>query len=115
MHQKIGARDGEARTWGSLAFAHSHLGHHADAITCYQRAIDLLRDLGDRTSLAETLTRLGDAHEAAGDATTACTTWQLALDIFDELGHPDAVQLRGRLGATASLSSPSTDLAPDRQ
>jgi DNA-binding SARP family transcriptional activator/tetratricopeptide (TPR) repeat protein len=115
MHQKIGARDGEARTWGSLAFAHSHLGHHADAITCYQRAIDLLRDLGDRTSLAETLTRLGDAYQAAGDATTARTTWQLALDIFDELGHPDAVQLRGRLGATVSSSSPSTDLAPDRQ
>ena len=80
----------QAATWDSLGYAHHHLGHHAQAITCYQQALDLFRDLGDRYDEADTLTHLGDTHHAAGDPDAARDAWQQALTILDELDHPDA-------------------------
>jgi tetratricopeptide (TPR) repeat protein len=86
--------------------AHHHLGHHPQALTCYQHALDLFRDLGDRYEEAATLTRLGDTHHAAGDLAAARDTWQRALVILDELDHPYADQVRAKL---ATLDGPNAD------
>jgi hypothetical protein len=54
---------------------------------CYQRSLDLFRDLGDRYKEAEILAHLGDTHHAAGKPTAAYAAGQQALDIRTELGH----------------------------
>jgi hypothetical protein len=58
----------------------------------------LYRRLDDRYEQAATLARLGDTHAAAGDDGAACGRWRQALALFDELHHPDADELRGKLG-----------------
>jgi hypothetical protein len=39
--------EGQAAAWDSLGYAHHHLGRHAQAVTCYLHALDLVRDLGN--------------------------------------------------------------------
>jgi tetratricopeptide (TPR) repeat protein len=90
---------GAAYAWDSLGYAHHNLGHHAEAAGCYQRAIALRRQLGDRHDEADTLTRLGDTQEAAGERDAARTAWQQALDILTDLDLPDANTVRARLDA----------------
>jgi DNA-binding SARP family transcriptional activator/tetratricopeptide (TPR) repeat protein len=98
LHQELGNRRGQAATWDSLGYIHHHLGDHTRAISCYEHAIDLYRVHGDRYNEADSLTSLGDTHRTAGDSTAAHAVWQQALAILDELDHPDADQLRSRLG-----------------
>ena len=87
----------QAATWDSLGYAHHHLGHHTQAITCYQHAVTLYRDLGDRHEEATTLTNLGDTHHTTGNPHAARDAWQHALTILDDLHHPDAEDVRGKL------------------
>jgi DNA-binding SARP family transcriptional activator len=94
----LGNRDGEAGTLDSLGYAHQHLGHHAESVTWFQRAVDLYAEIGHRWSYAEALGHLGDAHQAAGDLGQARAAWEEALTILDELSHPDADQVRAKLG-----------------
>ncbi|GLH96491.1 hypothetical protein [Phytohabitans aurantiacus] len=54
------------------------------------------RRVGDRT---ETLLRLGDTFDATLDTVHARGVRREALSIFDDLGHPDAEQMRARLGS----------------
>ncbi len=81
----------------SLGYAHQQLGNHAAATACYQRALDLHREIGSRWGLAETLGHLGDARRAAGNPAEARTAWEESLAILDELHHPDAGQIRAKL------------------
>jgi tetratricopeptide (TPR) repeat protein len=61
----------------SLGYAHQHLGHHTQAIACYQHAINPYRDLGDRYQEATILTRLADTYHTSGDTDAARrTTWR---------------------------------------
>ena len=68
-----------------------------DAMACYQRAIEIDREIGSRRGLAETLGHLGDTRRAAGDPAEARAAWEEALAILDDLGHPDADRVRGQL------------------
>ena len=43
------------------------LGDYAEAAACYQRALELCREVGYRWGQAETLDHIGDAHHAAGN------------------------------------------------
>ena len=95
----VGNREGEASTLDSLGYAHQQLGNHAESVTWFQRAVDLYGEIGHRWGYAETLGRLGDAHQAAGDLGKARTTWEEALAVLDDLNHPDADQIRAKLGA----------------
>jgi DNA-binding SARP family transcriptional activator/Tfp pilus assembly protein PilF len=99
--RELGDRAGQAGAWDSVGFAHHHLGHFGQAIACYSRALELIRDLGDRYAEADVLTHLGDSQHAAGDRVEARRTWRDALIILDQLGHPDAEQVRARLGRLA--------------
>jgi tetratricopeptide (TPR) repeat protein len=97
--RELGDRQGQAATWDSLGYAHHHLGHHEQAISCHQHALGLFRDLGDRYKEAEILTHLGDTFQAAGSTENARTVWRGALEILSDFGHRDAVQVRARLGS----------------
>ncbi|HZB51641.1 MAG TPA: tetratricopeptide repeat protein, partial [Mycobacteriales bacterium] len=98
LFEELGDVDGQAATWDSLGHAHHQLGDHRRAVACYQRAVELYRSLGDRHAEATGLTQLGDCHDTAGDAALAHTAWRQALTILDELDHPEAADLRRRLG-----------------
>ena len=68
-----------------------------DATACYQHALNIFCDLGNRSDQAETLTRLGDAREAAADPAGARDAWRQAENILADLHHPDADVLRAKL------------------
>ena len=108
LWRKTGDRNDEATTLDSLGYAEHHLGHHAQAASCYTRALAIFRELGDRYYQADTLTHLGDTHQTAGLPHQAQQAWQQALDILDDLHHPDANQVRARLGHDAVNGEPST-------
>ena len=103
LQHELGDRCGEAHTWDSLGYAHHHLGHFAKAARCYQQAICLYVELGDRHGQAEALDHLGDMRRAAGSPQAAIATWRQALDILDALQHPDAGQIREKLGHADAL------------
>ena len=89
--------DGLAETWTSVGYAHHHLGHHTQAITCYHHALGLYRDCGNRHGEANTLNHLGDTHHATGNPSAAHEAWKHALTILDQFAHPDADQIRAKL------------------
>ena len=82
------------------------LGEDAAALACYQRALDLLEEVRDRSAHATVLAHLGDAYRSTGDQAMARTAWQQALDIFDELHDLGADEVRSRLGEQPSQALP---------
>jgi DNA-binding SARP family transcriptional activator len=91
----------EGHVWDSLGYAEYHLGNLAEAAACYERALSLKRESGDRHAEANTLTHLGDTRHAAGELARAREAWQQALAIFEDIQHPDAGQVRAKLGQLA--------------
>ena len=51
------------------------------------------------------LTHLGDMRRAASSPRAAIETWRQALDILEALRHPDADQVRDKLGRADELVS----------
>jgi tetratricopeptide (TPR) repeat protein len=102
LSQALGHRTGEASTWDSLGYAHRGLADYEQSAACYQHAIELYREIGDRYNEADTLTSLGDTWHAAGRPGAARETWTRALGILDQLGHPDADQVRDKIGSLSS-------------
>jgi tetratricopeptide (TPR) repeat protein/transcriptional regulator with XRE-family HTH domain len=94
-----------ASVWDSLGYAEHHLGNLAEAADCYERALSLQRETGDRYGEADILSHLGDTRHAAGEEAQARQVWQLALAIFDDLHHPDADHVRDKLARTTSHGS----------
>src|SRR5204863_263706 len=46
--QELGEPGSEEPVWDSLGYIHHQLGHHEQAITCYERSIELCRERADR-------------------------------------------------------------------
>ncbi|MEV6968922.1 BTAD domain-containing putative transcriptional regulator [Hamadaea sp. NPDC051192] len=110
LQQRIDDRHEQAFTWDSIGYAQHHLGAYRAAADAYREAIELWRVFGDRYYEAETTTRLGDTLFAAGDTGTAQAAWLSALDTLRDLGHPDADEVRARLGRVwASRARPGSD------
>jgi tetratricopeptide (TPR) repeat protein len=103
LHQELDNRAGLAAAWDSLGYIHHCLGHHTQAFTCYQHALTLCRDSGDRYGEADLLAHLGGAHQAARDA------WQHALAILDDINHPTPTRYApNSLALTPQPLTPST-------
>jgi tetratricopeptide (TPR) repeat protein len=86
--------------WEALGLVHSRVGEHRQAISCYRRALALVREGKDplaRRWLAVLLTGFGDACRAAGDLSAAVEAWQQALQILRDLGLPKSQRIRARL------------------
>jgi predicted TPR repeat methyltransferase len=67
------------------------------AAAYFERALPVIREVGDRYHEADTLVHLGDARHAAGEHAAAETAWRDALKILDLLGHTAAAKVRARL------------------
>lgn len=103
MHRQLGNRHGEGSTWETLGHAHQECGRYARALVCYRNALAIRRELRDIQHEAGVLDNLGDTHHALGHAAAARRAWQQALDILDYLHHPDAEQIRSKLGKPDGL------------
>ncbi len=102
---------GQATSWDSLGYTHHLLGDTAEAIRCYERALELCRAVGDRAYEADILQHLGDSHHEQGEDEQARATYREALELFEELGYPGAVQVRAKLAAfapRAEVGAPGT-------
>jgi tetratricopeptide (TPR) repeat protein len=87
--------------WDSLGYAEHHLGNLGEAAACYQRALSLHREAGDRFTEAKALTHLGETRQAAGNLAQAREAWRHALAIFEDLrNHDDADKVRAILAST---------------
>ena len=91
------ARMGWPQRWTASGTPTSISGGHAEAIQCYQQALDLHLEVSGNWGAAETLGHLGDARYAAGDLDGARADWEESLVILEDLNHPDAAQIRARL------------------
>jgi len=106
-------RRGRAPIWDSLGYAHHKLGHHAEAVACFRRALDLYRELGDRHVEGLVLMHLAEAQQAGGNTRRARVTWRRALAILTELDPPAADQIRVALAEIDSAESqPRSPKAP---
>lgn len=91
----------EAPLWDTLGYAHYKLGNQKDAVACFERALDLYREIGDRHLEGLVLIHLADGRYAAGETAEAYATWREALDILADLDPPAAEQIRTSLAAAS--------------
>ncbi|MCP2347864.1 BTAD domain-containing putative transcriptional regulator [Nonomuraea roseoviolacea] len=94
-----GYAQGEAHAWDSIAYILQTMGEHAQAVVCYERAVELFRWCDDLYPAAETLVRLGEAHVAAGDTAAALDAWERAARCYDAVGDARARTVRDRVAA----------------
>ncbi len=97
--QAIGYSPGEAGTWDTLGVVLQRLGSHAEAVTCFLRAITLDREMGNRYDLAMVLAHLGETYASTGDLHGAREAWDESLAILRTLHHPAAGTVKGRLAS----------------
>ena len=102
---ELGDNHGQAGTLDTIGYAHHRLGQHAQAVDCYQQAVTFLRGAGYSYELGIVLRHLGDARRAMGDSAGAADAWREALGLLDGLHHPDADEVRAKLGELGVLSA----------
>jgi tetratricopeptide (TPR) repeat protein len=98
LHRAHGNVVVHAATLDTLGYIHHLLDDYPQAIHYYQQAITRLEKLGARIRVADSLSHLADAHVASGNPRAARQAWQEALTILEQLGHPDAADVRSKLG-----------------
>ncbi len=86
-------------TLGNVYYA---LGDLDAALEHFHSTLKLNRQLGSRYRESETLTRISEVHLARCDHAAAVRALEQALVILRQLHHPDASDIRIRLGALTS-------------
>ncbi|WP_433292042.1 tetratricopeptide repeat protein [Actinoplanes sp. CA-030573] len=104
VHEKAGNRMGAGHSWDSVGMACFHLGRFDEAADCYRRSLAAFRAERDRQYEAIVLNHLGDAEHGQGRARPARDAWRQSLDILTEIDHPDADEVRAKLGARPPAS-----------
>ncbi|HEX6525695.1 MAG TPA: BTAD domain-containing putative transcriptional regulator [Streptosporangiaceae bacterium] len=102
LNRELRNRHGEGSSRDILGYAHYRAGRYATALRHFRAALTIRRELRDLQHEAGTLDHMGDTHHALGQEREARNAWDRALAILDDLHHPDAEQLRAKLGVTAS-------------
>ena len=98
--------------WDSLGYAEHHLGNLGEAAACYQQALSLHREAGDRFTEAEALAHLGETYQAVGNLAQAREAWQQAVVIFDDMGNHDAAARVRAMLAGKGARAPSGSAQP---
>jgi tetratricopeptide (TPR) repeat protein len=96
----------EANTWDSIGYSNHELGNYAEAVSCFHRALELWRTVGDRYYEADTYHHLGDTHAATGELGSARESWQRAVEILSDMKHTDFDKLHAKLDGLRHRSDP---------
>src|SRR6185437_3304897 len=88
-----------AITWDNLGSLHFALNDAQHGTHCYEQAIALYRQLGDRYTEADTHANLSEAHHQHGNHDAARLARRQALAILDDLDPVAAAPARARLQA----------------
>lgn len=80
-----------------LGTIHRHLGNFDEATTCYERALELNRSIGNRKGEADVLNNLGNMADAERNFTEALKYYHQSLDMRRMIGD--------RVGEGASVSN----------
>ncbi|MFD9326757.1 BTAD domain-containing putative transcriptional regulator [Streptomyces sp. NPDC060065] len=88
----------EGVTLDILGTVHGRLHRYDDAVEYHHQALKTHRDIGNRWGEGHTLGNLGDVQLAADEPEAARDSWRQALAIFVEFDHPDAAEIREKLG-----------------
>jgi tetratricopeptide (TPR) repeat protein len=70
-----------------LGRAHSSLGTMTQALQCYQQALNISKEMGNRNMEAATLNNIGLVYQATGQPQQALHQYQEALPITREIGN----------------------------
>ena len=107
LFREHGYRLGEAAVLDSLGRLASTVGH-TDALSHYQRALVLRREIGATYAAAETLERLGNTHQALDQHGQAQAAWGKALDLYQaQRRTADAYRIKQQLESLCQPSSRS--------
>ncbi|MGV4988703.1 ATP-binding protein [Streptomyces sp. NRAIS4] len=87
---------------GNIAEAHLHKGEYDTALRYETRRLTLTRAYGHHLQEAMSLLATGDVLSALGRGTEARTAWTRSLSLYAQLDHPDATEVRQRLGTSHS-------------
>ncbi|AGL17171.1 BTAD domain-containing putative transcriptional regulator [Actinoplanes sp. N902-109] len=98
-YRQIEDRIGEAVAWEGCGLAYAGMGRPETALSCYEQALMLRRETGERLLVADSLVLIGDTHATTGGTDAARTAWEAAHEILCELGHPDAAQTKAKLNS----------------
>jgi tetratricopeptide (TPR) repeat protein len=98
----ITARTGDraiaARIKDTIGLICLNRGRYAQAIAYHLQSLGECREFGHRWAEADALAHLGQAYLARGDTDMARRVWGQAIGILDDLCHPDADDIRAKLG-----------------
>jgi DNA-binding SARP family transcriptional activator len=97
LARRTGDRTAEASIWDSLGLAYRGLDRRRGAVRCYRRAVALYGELEDRYEEATSRINLAAVY-GPDEPARAEAELRTALAVLDELDHPDADDLRRRLG-----------------
>ncbi|MCT7950221.1 CHAT domain-containing protein [Ancylothrix sp. C2] len=99
IFRKIGNRQGEANSLGSLGNAYNSLGQYQQALDYHQQSLTIAREIGYRQGEANSLGNLGVAYYSLGQFQKAINYHQQSLEISREIGYRqgEAISL-GKLG-----------------
>ncbi|HCT75621.1 MAG TPA: hypothetical protein DGG94_03440 [Micromonosporaceae bacterium] len=86
MQLEIGDRYGAAASCATGGLAYYLLLDFDQAISGYERSIELYRQVGRPMYVADKLLLVGDAYKAVGRSSAARKAWQEAREIYDKLG-----------------------------
>jgi tetratricopeptide (TPR) repeat protein len=97
LFANLGDRRGAA--WTSMGLGHVRLAQgKEDSLGHFDRAVLLLREIGDQLGLAKALEGAGLALAAKGERRSAAVRWREASAIFRNLGAPESMKVHARLG-----------------
>ncbi|GAA0533346.1 hypothetical protein GCM10010172_12770 [Paractinoplanes ferrugineus] len=98
--QRVGDWAGEAITRDGLGLLHLVNGEHDHAARHFEEGLRLARKTGNPVLEAQIIAHLGDLYEVVRDPGAAGERWRQAYEILADLGHPQAADLRRKLGST---------------
>ncbi|MDJ1169769.1 tetratricopeptide repeat protein [Roseofilum sp. BLCC_M154] len=70
----------------SLGVAYYSQGDYEQAISYYQKALEIRQEIGDRSGIAKSFNNLGLAYCSQGDYGKAISNYQKAIEIFQQIG-----------------------------
>jgi len=85
LAQKFNYSKGEATAWNGLGVAYEYLPDDTTAIKCYNMAMTIREDLGDKLGVSAVHNNLGNIHEMQGEYVKALPARRESLRIVEAL------------------------------